>query len=70
MRYHFIVNGYTNEVLRQMEEQLGFAEEYLSGMEQGEAIIYCSEAKNLYGRHAREAVFVRAKDYVPETVLE
>ena len=57
MRYHFVVNGYADDVLRQMEEQMGFAQKYLNGMEQGEAIIYCRSAEDvqkLERHHSKE----------------
>lgn len=72
MRYHFVVNGYADDVLRQMEEQMGFAQKYLNGMEQGEAIIYCRTAKDvqrLGNHHSKEAVLIKAGEYAPETVL-
>jgi|GEM_PF-507967 len=73
MRYHFVVNGYADNVRRQMEEQKGFAEKYLSGMEQKEAVIYCRETGNvqkLRARHAKDAVFILSPKYVPEIVLD
>ena len=73
MRYHFVVNGYADDVCRQMEEQAGFAEQYLSGFKQGEAIIYCREEEDirkLEVHHAKEAVLIRAPQYVPEMVLD
>lgn len=72
MRYHFVVNGYAEDVLRQMEEQMGFAQKYLDGMEQGEAIIYCRTAEDVQRlgvHHSKEAVLIRAKEYAAEAVL-
>lgn len=72
MRYHFVVNGYVDDVLRQMEEQMGFAQKYLNGMEQGEAIIYCRSAEDvrrLERHHSKEAVLISAREYAPEAVL-
>ena len=72
MRYHFVVNGYADDVLRQMEEQMGFAQKYLNGMEQGEAIIYCRSAEDvqkLERHHSKEAVLISAREYAPEAVL-
>lgn len=73
MRYHFVVNGYADDVLRQMEEQAGFAKKYLTGMEQGEAVIYCRDAgavQGLHVHHLGEAVLILAEEYVPESVLD
>lgn len=72
MKYHFVVNGYMDDVYRQMEEQKGFAEKYLAGMEQGEAIVYCRKAEDvqrLKACHAKEAVFIQSLEYVPENIL-
>lgn len=54
MKYHFIVNGYSQDYLKQMEEQAAFEECYLlhSPIEAGETF------------------FVRTEQYTPETVLK
>lgn len=73
MRYHFVVNGYSEECLKQIQEQKGFQEQYLSGMEEGTAFIYCrdsEEVRSLGIHHTEQAVFLTAPQYVPEAVLE
>ncbi len=73
MRYHFVVNGYTDDVQSQMEEQKGFAQKYLAGMEQKEAIIYCrnpEDVQKIQAHHAKEAVFIKSQEYVPEHILQ
>ena len=73
MRYHFVVDLDSADVLRQMQEQKGFAEAYLGGIPEGEAILLTTEPGRASGpakRHAKEAVAVVVEDDAPETVLE
>ena len=73
MKYHFIVDLDSPDVLRQMQEQKGFAGRYLDGIEEGEAILLTTESGRAAGfpkRHAEEAVAAVVEDDAPETVLE
>lgn len=73
MRYHFVVVLDSADVLRQMQEQKGFAEAYLGGIPEGEAILLTTEPGRASGpakRHAKEAVAAVVEDDAPETVLE
>lgn len=72
-KYHYVVNGYLDDCVKQMQEQAGFAEEYLSELEEGEAVILCQDAqtiKDLGCRHSREAVLLTAENYEPEAFLK
>lgn len=73
MRYHFVINGYSNECLKQMQEQKGVMEAYLADMEAGETFVYCRDrasVEQLGGHHTEETVLLTAQEYVPERVLE
>ena len=72
MRYHFVMDGYSAERLRQIQEMSSFREQYLTGMEEGETYLY-SPNPDYAGRVGeclgRETVLLRAQEYSPEGVL-
>jgi electron transfer flavoprotein alpha subunit len=78
MRYHFVVNGYSGEIIRQMQEQRGILEQAKTAgakldLEAGEAIIYCRSPQDVerFGKHhADGAIYLTAENYVPEVFLE
>ena len=41
MRYHCIINAYSDDAIRQMEEFHAFQDAFLKDAEQGEAYILC-----------------------------
>lgn len=73
MRYHCIINAYSDDAIRQMEEFNAFQEAFLKDAEQGEAYLLCrgNEEIELPARNiAKNAVAVVAPDYSPEAILE
>lgn len=73
MRYHFIVDADSLNAKRQMEEQLGFAEMYLGGMNAGEAILITKDCRNIEQytySHAEEASVAVVENDSAETILE
>ena len=73
MKYHFVLNGYSDECLKQMQEQRRFQKKYLSEMEEGEAYIYGPDeisVEKIGYSHAEEAVLLESHQYIPETILD
>ena len=73
MRYHCIINAYSDDAIRQMEEFHAFQDAFLKDAEQGEAYILCrgnEDIELLARRIAENAVTVTGPDYSPEAVLE
>ena len=73
MKYHYIINAYSDDAICQMEEFHAFQDAFLKDSEQGEVYILCrgNEDIELLARHiAENAVVVAAPDYSPEAVLE
>ena len=73
MRYHFIVNLCSPDVQRQMQEQKGFAEKYLDGVDEGETILLGTKpdfASGLGQSHTKEAVAAVLEDESAETILK
>ncbi|WP_334159796.1 FAD-binding protein [Muricomes intestini] len=58
MKYHFVVDGYSKNVCRQIEEFNAFKEAFLEHFEEGEAYILGSEGSAI------------RKDYSPQVLLE
>lgn len=72
MRYHFIIDGYSGEMLKQMEEQNAFKEQFLAEDEEGESYILCRSSADITGlaKHLGEnAILLTGSDYSPEAVL-
>ena len=72
MRYHCIINAYSEDINRQLEEFCAFKRAFLSESEEGEAFILCrdmSDAEKLNGHVSKNAAAVTAGEYCPETVL-
>lgn len=72
MKYHFIVNLNHPDAVKQMQEQKGFAERYLAGFQEGEAILLALGKEQLERcgqRHVRDAAAVIGADDSPETLL-
>lgn len=73
MRYHFVINGYAGGCLTQVKEQIGFADAYLKGIEQGESLILGpakSEALKIGGILSGEACLLYNDTYSPEGILK
>lgn len=73
MRYHCIINAYSDDVLRQMEELNAFQEAFLADACQGETFILCrgkEDVERLKSRISENAAVVAAPDYSPESVLQ
>lgn len=73
MKFHFVIDRYSKDVHRQMEEMNAFREAFLEGFEEGEAYILSKTASEAEAESlciAENAVILSAQDYSPEAVLE
>lgn len=73
MKYHFIVDADSLNAIRQMQEQLGFAERYFGGIEEGEAILITKNrgsVRQYTCSHAEKAVAAVVEEDSAETILE
>lgn len=72
MRYHCIIDAYSEDIIRQLEELSAFKEAFLSVAEEGESYVMCRNRADVekLGRCVCESVVVlTAKEYSPEAVL-
>lgn len=73
MRYHWIINGFSEAVVRQMEEQNAFKDSFLKGMEEGESYLLCrgrADAQTLETCVAGKLVLLIGACYSPEGITE
>lgn len=73
MKYHSIIDAYSVDVIRQLEEFCAFKNAFLKNEEEGEAYILCreaAEAEKLAECISGKAVVITAKEYSPESVLD
>lgn len=73
MKYHFVINGYAKDCIKQMQEQQAFKHYCLTGMEEGETIVYCSGDglfQKIKEKHTQDAIILTAAEYTSEVFLQ
>lgn len=73
MRYHCIIDAYSKDIIRQMEELYAFKSAFLQEAEEGVSYVLCRDSTVVEGLDRRisgSAAAIIAEDYCPEAVLE
>lgn len=73
MKYHFVVNGFSEDWLDQLGELYGFRKNFLEDIEEGETILFCRTADRAeeIGRFLTEDVnLICSENYLAESILE
>ena len=73
MRYHCIIDAYSEDIIRQMEELHAFKMAFLKEAEEGVSYVLCRDRTVVEGlgrRISGSAVAIIAEDYSPESVLD
>lgn len=73
MRYHFVVNGFSEEWMSELGEFCGFRRNFLKGHTEGETIVLVKtmdQAEEIRKYVAKEILLIQASQYLAESVLE